>query len=277
MAAGEEREFSSRAVDAAGTATTASEDAATTAASAGSAAVANAGGSPQAQRRFGSGWFGGYSRAHFRELLHLGLPAAGMLLFEVTAFAFSGIMMGWLGAVPLAAHQISISCASMAFMIPLGLSMAVGIRVSHVVGSDEREKLRPIAFGSLFLGMTVMAAFAVLFGFGGRMLAGWFVDDWQVVVLASQLLVVGAFFQMADGVQVIAAHLLRGISDVKIPTAITLVAYWVIALPLGYFLGVRGPWGPVGVWLGIASGLAFAAVFLTARFERLTRSPLPSP
>src|SRR5688572_405162 len=226
---------------------------------------------PRVREAWPRRWIGGYSRAHFGEMLHLGLPAAGMLLFEVTAFAFSGIMMGWLGAVPLAAHQISLSCASMAFMIPLGLSMAVGIRISHVVGTGERHRLRPIAFGSLGLGVAVMALFALFFGLGGRMLAGWFVRDMAVVILAAQLLLVGAFFQLADGVQVIAAHLLRAISDVKVPTAITLVAYWGIALPLGYFLGVRGPFGAIGIWTGIAGGLAFAAVFLTVRFARLTR------
>lgn len=204
-------------------------------------------------------------------MLHLGLPTAGMLLFETTAFAFSGIMIGWLGTVPLAAHQIGLSCASMAFMFPLGLSMAVGIRVSHVIGSGERERLRPIAFGSLALGVAVMSGFALLFAFGGRTIAGWFVRDVAVVVLASQLLIVGAVFQLADGVQVIAAHLLRGISDVRLPTVITLVAYWGIALPLAYLIGIRGPFGAVGAWAGIASGLAFAAVFLTVRFVRLTR------
>jgi MATE family multidrug resistance protein len=222
-------------------------------------------------RSFTGGWVGGYSRKHFGEFLHLGLPAAGMLLFEVTAFAFSGIMMGWLGAVPLAAHQISISCASMAFMLPLGLSMAVGIRVSHVVGSGQRERLRPIAFSALGLGLVVMATFALIFAAGGRTIASWFVHDLAVVVLAAQLLLVAAVFQMADGVQVIAAHLLRGISDVKVPTAITLIAYWGIALPLAYLIGVRGSFGAIGIWTGIASGLGFAAVFLTVRFARLTR------
>jgi multidrug resistance protein, MATE family len=222
-------------------------------------------------RRLSGGWFGNYSPACFREMLHLGLPAAGMLLFEVTAFAFSGIMMGWLGSVPLAAHQISISCASVAFMFPLGLSMAIGIRVSHVVGSGERHRLWPIAGGSLGLGLAIMTVFALIFAFGGGTLAGWFVHDPAVIVLAAQLLIVGAIFQLADGVQVIAAHLLRAVSDVKIPTAITLVAYWGIALPLGYFIGVRGPFGAIGIWTGIASGLAFAAVFLTVRFARLTR------
>ena len=221
-------------------------------------------------------WWGEYTRARFQEMLHIGLPAAGMLLFESTAFAFSGIMMGWLGAVSLAAHQIGISCASLAFMIPLGLSMAVGMRVSHVVGAGERARLRPIAFGALGLGVAVMTVFAITFGFGGKTIAAWFVRDPAVIALAAQLLWVGAFFQLADGVQVIAAHLLRGISDVRLPTVITFVAYWGIALPLAYLLGVRGPLGGPGVWAGIASGLAFAAFFLTIRFARLTRRVPPN-
>ena len=216
-------------------------------------------------------WFGGYSRARFNEMIHLGLPAAGMLLFESTAFGFSGIMIGWLGAVPLAAHQIAISCASMAFMVPLGLSMAAGMRVSHAVGAGERARLRPIAFGAIGLGLAVMSVFALCFGFSGAFIARWFVRDAAVITLAAQLLGVAAIFQMVDGVQVIAAAVLRGISDVKVPAIITLVAYWVLALPTSYALGIRGPFGAIGVWSGIASGLAFAAIFLSVRFARLTR------
>jgi MATE family multidrug resistance protein len=216
-------------------------------------------------------WFGGYSRARFAEMLHLGVPASGMLLFESTAFAFSGIMIGWLGSTPLAAHQIAMSCASMAFMVPLGLASATGMRVSHALGASDHARLRPIGFGSLGVGIAIMACFALSFGFGGEVIASWFVRDGAVIVLAARLLAVAAVFQMVDGVQVIAASSLRGISDVKVPTLITLIAYWGIALPLGYGLGFRGSLGAVGIWMGIASGLAFAAVFLTVRFTRRTR------
>ncbi len=216
-------------------------------------------------------WLGGYSIARIKEMVGVGAPASGMLLFEATAFAFSGIMIGWLGAVPLAAHQIAITCASLAFMVPLGLSIAAGMRVSHAVGAGERARLRPIAFGAIGLGLGVMAVFAISFGLGGRMIAAWFVHDPAVIVLAGQLLVVAAIFQLADGVQVIASAVLRGITDVRIPALIALVAYWVIALPLGYALGIAGPFQAIGVWTGIAGGLAFAAVFLTVRFARLTR------
>ncbi len=216
-------------------------------------------------------WFGRYSWARFREMLHIGLPASGMLLFESSAFAASSVMIGWLGAVPLAAHQIAISCASLAFMFPLGLSMAAGMRVSRAVGAGELPRRRPIALGALLIGLATMGVFALLFGFGGHTIAGWFVRDGGVIALAAQLLVVAALFQLVDGTQVIAAACLRGITDVKVPAVITFVAYWVVALPLGYLLGVRGPLGAVGMWIGIAGGLALAALALTARFARLTR------
>lgn len=216
-------------------------------------------------------WFGNYSRARFREMLKIGLPASGMLLFETTAFAFSSVMIGWLGAAPLAAHQIAITCASMAFMFPLGLSMAAGMRVSRAVGAGEPARRRPIAFGAIALGMGLTGAFGVVFWFGGREIATWFVQDAAVIALAAQLLVVGALFQLVDGVQVIGAACLRGISDLKVPALLTFAAYWVVALPLGYALGIRGGMGAVGVWVGIASGLALAAVLLPWRFVKLTR------
>jgi MATE family multidrug resistance protein len=217
-------------------------------------------------------WLAGWSRARFGELLHLGLPAGAMLTFESSAFVVSCVMIGWLGAVPLAAHQIAISCASLAFMFPLGLGMAAGMRVSHAVGAGERGRLRAIAFGAFGLGWVITVGFGLAFALGGRVIATWFVTDTAVITLAVQLLIVAAVFQLVDGTQVIGASVLRSVSDVRIPMAITLAAYWGMALPVGYLLGVRGPLGAVGVWIGIASGLAVAAVLLPWRFARLTRS-----
>jgi MATE family multidrug resistance protein len=216
-------------------------------------------------------WLAPWSSARWREMLRMGFPAALMLVLEASAFAFSGIMVGWLGAVPLAAHQIALSCASFAFMFPLGLATAASMRVSHAVGAGERARLRPIGLGAVALGIAAMAGFAVAFALGGGWIATWFVRDAAVIALAAQLLIVAGAFQLFDGVQVTAASVLRGISDVKLPTVITLIAYWGVALPLSYLLGIRGPFGAVGVWSGIAGGLAFAAIFLTVRFARLTR------
>lgn len=213
---------------------------------------------------------GGLERARFRAMLQLGVPAAGSLLFESGAFAAAALMMGWLGATALAAHQIALSCAALTFMVPLGLAMAVSIRISRARGAGRHEVLRPIGFGVLGLAAAVMLAFAAVFMLGGTMLARAFTPDPAVVALAAQLLVVAAIFQLFDGTQVVAAGALRGLTDVKVPTLITFIAYWVLSLPLAYLLAFRTALGPVGIWVGLASGLACAAVLLAGRFNRLT-------
>lgn len=217
-------------------------------------------------------WFGNYSRARFRAMLQIGIPASGMVLFESTAFAFSSVMMGWLGAIALASHQIAITCASLAFMFPLGLAMATGMRVSRAVGAGELHRRRPIVFSSMVVGIAITGTFGLLFLAFGRTIADWFVDhDPAVVALAAQLLVVAALFQIVDGTQVIGASSLRAIGDVKVPAAITFAAYWVVALPMGYTLGIHQGLGPIAIWGAIAAGLACAAVLLGWRFARLTR------
>jgi MATE family multidrug resistance protein len=214
---------------------------------------------------------GRLERGRFRAMLQMGVPAAGSLLFESGAFAMAMLMMGWLGAVPLAAHQIALSCAAFTFMFPLGLSMAVSIRISRALGEGRREVLRAIGFGTYGFGCAIMACFAATFVAAGGLLAAGFTADPAVITLAAQLLIVAAIFQLFDGGQVIASGALRGLTDVKVPTLITFIAYWVLSLPLGYFLAFRTSLGPVGIWTGLASGLACAAVLLGWRFRRLTR------
>ena len=212
----------------------------------------------------------GLSRARFRAMLHLGVPAAVSLLFESGAFAAAALMMGWLGATALAAHQIALSCAAFAFMFPLGLAMAASIRISKALGEGRREVLRAIGFGALGLGSVIVLGFAMLFSAGGEALARGFTADPAVIRLAARLLVVAAVFQLFDGGQVVSAGALRGLGDVKLPTVITFVAYWLIALPGGYLLAFRLDAGPVGVWAGLAAGLCCAALLLARRFHRLT-------
>lgn len=209
-------------------------------------------------------------RARFVEMLHFGVPAAGSLLFEAGAFSAAMLMMGWLGATALAAHQVALSCASFTFMFPLGLSMAVSIRISRARGEGRPEVLRPIGFGSLAFTGLLMATFALIFALGGGVLARGFTLDPDVVALAAQLLVVAALFQLFDGSQVVTAGALRGLTDVKVPTVITFVAYWLVSLPAGYLLAFHTRLGPLGVWSGLAGGLACAAVMLAWRFRRLT-------
>lgn len=205
-----------------------------------------------------------------REMLRIGVPAAGQWMFEVGAFTAAALMMGWLGTVPLAAHQIALSCASFAFMFPLGLSSATSVRVSKALGAGRRDTLRAIGFGAFAAGFAIMACFGVLFGFGGTLIARAFTSEPEVVALAAHLLIVAGLFQLFDGAQVVGAGALRGLSDVKIPTLITFLAYWVLALPGGYALAHFAGLGGVGVWAGLALGLAFAALLLGWRFHRLT-------
>ena len=215
------------------------------------------------------------TRRHLRELLHLGGPVAGQLLFEVGAFSTAAMMMGWLGTVPLAAHQIALSCAALTFMFPLGLAMATSIRMSQAVGSGRRDALRPIGFGSLGLAVAIMGMFALVFAFGGGVIARGFTLDPAVVALAARLLLVAAIFQIFDGGQVVGAGALRGLSDVRVPMLITFVAYWLVALPAAYLFGFRTGFGAVGVWIGLAAGLACAAGLLGARLARAT-APRPA-
>lgn len=215
-------------------------------------------------------WLAPMSAARFREMLRLGLPAAGMLLFEAGSFAAAAIMVGWLGAVPLAAHQIAITCAATTFMIPLGLAMAAGMRVSAARGAGQLERLRPIGYSTLAMSAAASAVFTTAFLAGGTVIAGWFVQETEVIVLAAQLLVIAAMFQFFDGVQVIGASLLRGLQDVKVPTLISFVAYWLIAVLAAYVGGIRLGFGAAGVWAALAAGLAFAAVCLAVRFRALT-------
>ena len=218
-----------------------------------------------------------WETARFREMLTIGVPAAGCLLFESGAFATAALMMGWLGATALAAHQIALSCASLTFMAPLGLSMATSIRLSRALGEQRRELLRPIGFGALGFSSMIMLGFATVFMTSGSLLARGFTTDGAVIALAAQLLAVAALFQLFDGGQVVASGALRGLTDVKVPTVITFIAYWLVSLPVAYLLAFRLDFGPPGIWLGLASGLFSAALLLTWRFHRKTKAGVCSP
>ena len=224
------------------------------------------------RRAPGSGW----ERARFVRLLRLGVPAGVMLLFETGAFSASALMMGWLGAVPLAAHQVALSCAALTFMVPLGLSHAVSLRISRARGEGRTEALRAIGVGALLAGLMAMLSFAGLFTVAGGLITRTFTAVPAVSALAAQLLVVAAVFQVFDGAQVIGVGALRGLTDVRVPAALTFAAYWLLSLPLGYWLAFHTDLGPRGLWLGLAAGLAAAAVSLVWRFFHKTQNPEPS-
>lgn len=212
-----------------------------------------------------SDWFARGAGASLGRILAIGLPAGGLHLCEVSGFAFGSLMMGWIGVVPLAAHQIAITCAATTFMVPLGLSQAVCVRVGQARGAGRTERLRPVIFGALGLAVAFMSVFVVVFMMRGKSIAGWFVADPAVVSLTAQLLLVAGIFQIFDGIQVVSSGALRGFEDTRMPMFIGIFSYWIVALPVSWFAGFVLGGGARGVWFGFVVGLAVAAATLLSR------------
>jgi len=204
-------------------------------------------------------------------MLRIGGPSAVMLLLEVSAFSFAAIMAGWLGVVPLAAHQIALSCASTTFMLPLGISLAVSIRVGQAIGAGDRVRVRIIGLSAFCLGVGIMAICGLGFVLAGGPIARAFVKETAVSALAARILLICAAFQMFDGLQVIAAGALRGLADVIVPMIFCIIAYWLVALPVAWWFAFQLQYGLFGIWLGLALGLSCVATLLTARFVWRTR------
>ena len=224
--------------------------------------------------RFKSYWqnfrFGNFSFALIRFNLSLGFPMAFQLIFEVSTFGLAAIMIGWMGTVPLAAHQIAINMASITYMVALGISAAATIRVGNQLGQKDYKTMRNAAMTCFIMAIGLMSVAAVLFIFGRNFFPILYIEDSQVIEQAAILMIVAGLFQLSDGIQVVALGALRGMSDVKIPTLITLIAYWIIGLPLGYVFGFTLGQGALGVWYGLLAGLTIAAVLLFIRFNNLS-------
>jgi MATE family multidrug resistance protein len=202
-----------------------------------------------------------------KKILSLGLPSGLQYFFEVGAFSFAVVMVGWLGAKQQAAHQIAINLASISFMAVLGISAAGSIRVGNAVGQRDIKETRRAGFTASFLGASVMFFSGLIFIFFRNFLPTLYINDKDVISIASSLLIIAAIFQLSDGFQAVGIGILRGLTDVKIPTAITFIAYWVVGLPVGYLLGFTFNLGVQGVWIGLLSGLTTSAILLTLRFN----------
>lgn len=221
--------------------------------------------------RAGVAWTAWPDFALLRDLLSLGIPACLQLLAECAAFGFAAIMVGWLGPVPLAAHQVAITFAATTFMFPLGISFAVSARIGEAVGAQERHRLWTIGSSGLALGSGIMSGFALVFLLGGPALAGLFAQDAAVAAQAASLLAVAGVFQLVDGLQVVGLAALRGLSDARVPAVIAFGAYWCVAIPAAWGFGFGLGWGARGVWWGLAAGLATAALALGLRLRAKTR------
>jgi len=202
-----------------------------------------------------------------KKLVGIGLPSGFQYFLEVAAFSFGAIMVGWIGTVQLAAHQIAINLASATYMIILGISAAGTIRVGHAVGAKDIQNTRAAGFTAIGIAAAVMLVFGILFIAFRNYLPFIYINDIKVVELASSLLIVAAVFQIFDGIQATAFGVLRGLTDVTIPLIIVFASYWVFAIPFGYYLAFNIELGAVGVWIGYAVGLFLVAVLLTIRFN----------
>lgn len=214
---------------------------------------------------------------HFRSIFIIGTPIALTVLAEVGMFTAAALLMGRIGTDEIAAHAVALQCASMAFMVPLGLGIAATVRVGVAYGRRDPEGIHKAGWMAFMLGTGFMAVSCLAFLFFGRPVVSLFLNpaveaNANAVGLAVSFLAIAGIFQLADGAQVTAAHALRGLSDTKIPMLLAILGYWLVGLPTSYVLGIVLNWRGVGIWTGLAVGLTFVAVVLVTRFalrERL--------
>jgi MATE family multidrug resistance protein len=204
------------------------------------------------------------------DLLRIGIPSSLQIGMEAAAFAVSGIIIGTISAVAQAAHQIALSCASFTFMVSMGLAQAGSIRVSNAFGRRDWSKISLIGKSTLLTALGYGIFCAIGFIVLRNKLPAAFNNNADVLELAGLLLLFAAVFQISDSTQAIGAGLLRGIKDVKVPTLLIAIAYWVVGLPAGYALAFGLNMGAAGMWLGIIIGLTLASIFLIIRFLRMS-------
>lgn len=206
-----------------------------------------------------------------RALARLGGPAGMQLLFEGGVFSLATVLAARLGAVPAAAHQVVLQIASFAFMVPMGISAAGTVRVGQAIGRGDREGARLAGWSAVGLGVGCMATSAVVMVLGWRVILGAFQLDAEVTALARQLLLVAGFFQLFDGAQVTLAGVLRGLGETVSSLVANLVGHWAVGLPVGCVLAFGMGWGALGLWVGLATGLAATAVGLLWRWRTRSR------
>ncbi len=215
------------------------------------------------------------NRMEIAALLKLGLPIGVMIFLEGGLFVGTALLIGTLGPLPVAAHQVAMNYAGLMYMVPVGLAGAITVRVGNAIGRGDPEGARragQVGMGiALVFGM-ISATIMLLFP---QWIVAMYTSDSEVVSLAVSLLFLAAIFQLADALQGSAAGALRGLKDSRIPMIYCVIAYWVIGLPLGGYLTFRADLGPAGMWIGIIVGLTLAALMLSTRFQRISQPKAP--
>ncbi len=206
------------------------------------------------------------------EMLKLGVPMSVSMLVETALFTAVSVLMGRIGAVALAAHQVAINYAALTFMVPVGLSLAVTVRVGHALGAGDAGAARFRGRVGIAVCGVFMALSALFILLQAERIVGWYTLDMRVAATAVELLMLAAWFQIFDGLQVGTIGVLRGYRDVRTPMLVTAAAYWCIGLPISWYAAFAADLGPGGLWLGLLAGLAVAAALLLLRFARVSRT-----
>lgn len=212
-----------------------------------------------------------FSWTYLKELLRMGMPIGLQSFFEVTSFAFSSVMIGWIGAVPLAGNQIVNNLSNLSFMVVLGIAAATTIRVSHQMGMHDYQAVRMAANASIHLCLLTNAITALLFITLRVPIVTIFTTDPAVIKIGSQLLVLAGIFQLSDGMQAIGAGILRGLADVRITMIYAFIVYICICLPMGYVMAFPLGMGAAGIWTAYIASLSIAAVLFRLRYMKRFR------
>ncbi|RYG17749.1 MAG: MATE family efflux transporter [Chitinophagaceae bacterium] len=205
------------------------------------------------------------------QIIRIGAPVAMQFIFEISAFSGAAVLIGTIGTAEQAAHQVAISLAALTYMVASGIASSATIKTGNYLGEKSFTDLRRSAIASYHIVIVFMSCTALLFMFASNLLPYFYTTDLKVVGIAAQLLIIAGFFQLFDGTQVVGLGILRGIGDVNVPTYITFLSYWIIGIPLGYFLGIFLHLGVNGIWYGLTVGLLTSSILLFFRFQQRTK------
>ncbi|RXK52609.1 MATE family efflux transporter [Aquirufa rosea] len=206
-----------------------------------------------------------------KNILTVGIPAGFQGFFEIATFGMAVVMMGWISSTAQAAHIVAINMASLTYMMATGIAAAGGIHVGTDIGEKNRSGIYVSGNAALLLSIIFMGICAIIMFTLKPWLVRGYTQEAEVIAIAVQLVTWGAIFQLFDGIQAVSLGLLRGLQDVKIPTAITVFSYWGVGIPLSYLLGIYGDFGAVGIWIGLTCSLICSATLLSWRFYSLTK------
>ena len=213
-----------------------------------------------------------FKTERLRDIIRIGIPSSLQYSMESGAFAVSGVMAGWLGYIQQAAHQIAINVSALTFMVSIGISAAGSIRIAYAYGKNDWKRVRSIGKTTLLISVIYGLLCAAFFILGRNQLPLIFNKEAPVIEYAAILLIMAAIFQISDSVQAIGVGLLRGLQDVRIPTLLVFIAYWIIGIPLGYRLAFHYNWEIKGLWTGLIVGLSVSALLLSLRFIKTSRN-----